>query len=112
MKLLSPLDRCSALAVVNDFSFSFFHYWFIFSYVTETKPSQECLFIEQCLVHFLMLFGMCEHVHSTTKSEQKKGCLSVMYQKRLIKGLFALVYMQCIPPMAICYLIVAVSKCM
>lgn len=29
---------------------------------------------------------MCDYVHSTTKSGQRKSCLSVMYQKRLIKG--------------------------
>lgn len=51
-----------------------------------------------------------QHNQKWTKGE--KGCFNVMYQKETdIKGLFALVYMQCIPPMAICYLIVAVSKC-
>lgn len=67
------------------FPFSLFGY-VIFSYVTETKTSQECLFTEQYLVHFLVLYG-CVNFHSTTKSGQKKGCLNVMYQKKKEKRL-------------------------
>lgn len=123
MNLFSPLDRCSTLVVVTDLLFlGVFVLFFlfplldpvIFSYVTETKTSQECLFIEQYLVHFLMLFG-CVNIFTAPPKVDKRRAASMRCtkkKKKTDKGLCALVYMQCIPPMAICYLIVAVSKSM
>lgn len=119
INLFSPLDRCSTLAVATDLlllgvfcflGFSFFHYRIIFSYVTETKTSQWVS------VHWAV-FSALSHadVRSCSQHNQewtKEGLPQCDVPKKTDKGLFALVYMQCIPPMAICYLIVAVSKCM
>lgn len=113
--LFSSSDRCSTLAVATDLLLMggvfVFHCWVIFSYVTEIKTSQECLFIEQYLVHFPVLFRTCETSTAQPKVGERRAA-SMWCTKKTDKGLLALVYMQCIPPMAICYLIVAVSKCM
>lgn len=81
-----------------------------FLYATEIKTSQECLFIEQYLVHFLVLFYVWTYSQHNQKWI-KEGLLQCNVPKKNDKGLFVLVYMQCVSPMAICYLIVGVSKC-
>jgi len=94
MNLFSPSDRCSTLVVVTDLLFLgvfvlFFFFFFlfplldpvIFSYVTETKTSQECLFIEQYLVHFLMLFG-CVNIFTAPPKVDKRRAASMRCTKK------------------------------
>lgn len=59
LRTIKVLGRCSTLAAVSGCFFCFLFPllgYVIFLYATEIKTSQECLFIEQYLVHFLVLF--------------------------------------------------------
>lgn len=76
----------------------------------DLENSFGCL-IGQYSVHFHVRFGGVA-VYCTIKNRQK-GCFNVMYQKKkkkTLKGLFVLVYMQCVFLMASCYLIAAVAN--
>lgn len=80
----------------------------IFSYVTETKASQECLFIEQRCLHFL--FWM--KVQNASKCGQKEGLLQCNVPKEHWQGACLCLYTCSVsPPMAICWLLPCLNVC-
>lgn len=107
-------------------------FWFCFPFsppvlvhlfVRKEKKKQLKKIQPGMFAHWAVFSALChavrmhEVVHNTTNKWTIEGLTQWEVPKQtnkqtLSKGLLALVNMQCIPPMAICYLIVAVSKCM
>lgn len=126
VNLFSPLLNSLLNIGCNDwfiapgcfcFLLSFFFFFPVLGclFVCKLNKSQPGMFVHWAVfLHFLMLFGRMILFTTQPKVDNRRAdsmrCTKT--NKHCWKGLFALVNMQCISPMAICYLIVAVSKCM